>query len=93
MGVLSCIKDVPIYAANETQNDEFSSKDILKAARYAEALSKFIRHADTPVTIGIQGGWGSGKTSLFSIIQADLERRTEDAPLCITVNAWEHSLF
>lgn len=95
MACVSCIKDVPlrVQTGNAGKNDDFDSKDTLKAAKYAEALSKFIKHADTPVTIGIQGGWGSGKTSLFSIIQSYLAKDKADAPLCVSVNAWEHSLF
>lgn len=93
MARLSCIRDVPIhFKKHSDKNQSINEIDTLNAFRYAEALSKFIRNADTLVTIGIQGGWGSGKTSLFSIIQEDLYRG-ENPPLCITVNAWEHSLF
>ena len=95
MPFVSCIKDVPIKLDKDAQDqkENLRNKDTLKAARYASALAKFIKHADTPVTIGIQGGWGSGKTSLFSIIQTYLDQDATDAPICITVNAWEHSLF
>lgn len=80
MATRSCITDAPLNGAG----------DELKAGEYADALANFIRNANTPVTIGIQGGWGSGKTSLFSLLRRRLKAgRT----LCITVNAWEHSLF
>lgn len=85
----SCLRDMPLTP--EPEQD--SEKDTLSASRYGEALSNFIKQAATPVTIGIQGGWGSGKTSLFSIIQADLKKDSQTAPVCIKVNAWEHSLF
>lgn len=95
MAYVSCIKDVPIKIEKDDvdKKSNLQKKDSLRAAKYADALAKFIKHADTPVTIGIQGGWGSGKTSLFSIIQAYLEEDQENAPICVTVNAWEHSLF
>lgn len=56
----SCITDTPLPALAE---------DNLDASEYADALAKFIANADTPVTIGIQGGWGSGKTSLITVLQ------------------------
>ena len=42
--------------------------DKLEIGRHATALSQFIQRADTPITIGIQGEWGSGKTSLLNSI-------------------------
>lgn len=88
MATRSCITDAPLD--ERTGEREQKDDDKLKAGKYADALAKFIRNANTPVTIGIQGGWGSGKTSLFSLLRRRLKAgRT----LCITVNAWEHSLF
>ena len=80
----SCITDSPLLSA---------TADDLKAADYADALANFIVNADTPVTIGIQGGWGSGKTSLITVLQEILESGEKGPILCVTVNAWEHSLF
>ncbi len=80
----SCITDSPLKKLEE---------DRLDAAKYAEALFNFIVNADTPVTIGIQGGWGSGKTSLISLLREMLNEDKDHAALCVFVNAWEHSLF
>ncbi|MDE5833828.1 MAG: hypothetical protein K2H64_12790 [Desulfovibrio sp.] len=56
MAFVSCIKDVPLRLLTEgaAEKDNLKSRDTLNASKYAEALSKFIKHADTPVTIGIQ---------------------------------------
>ena len=78
---ISCISDQPIGI----------SSDALGNNRYALGLLGFIRQADTPVTVGIQGGWGSGKTSLINILQHQLKKQGDT--LCVFVNAWEHSLF
>jgi predicted KAP-like P-loop ATPase len=40
--------------------------DKLGIKGYAEALFQFITDAETPMTIGVQGDWGSGKTSLMN---------------------------
>lgn len=78
----SCISDQPISSALD---------DTLKNNRYAKGLVEFIKIADAPITIGIQGGWGSGKTSLINLLQGELERAGDS--LCINVNAWQQSLF
>ena len=46
--------------------DPSRSADRLGVADYANALSQFIKSTDTPMTIGVQGEWGSGKTSLLN---------------------------
>jgi len=45
---------------------ENQGKDGLKVVGYYNALADFIRHTDTPMTIGVQGNWGSGKTTLMN---------------------------
>ncbi len=37
--------------------------DGLGMNNYADALASFIQSAQTPMTIALQGEWGSGKTS------------------------------
>ena len=82
--IKSCLTDKPLQSEED---------DNLKAAEYANALTHFIENADTPVTIGIQGGWGSGKTSLITVLQHQLDHNPSHKALCVLVNAWEHSLF
>ncbi len=82
--IKSCLTDKPLQPED---------KDTLKASDYADALAQFIKNADTPVTIGIQGGWGSGKTSLITVLQHQLENDPSHRAICVLVNAWEHSLF
>ena len=35
---------------------------------HSKSLIRFIRETSTPITVGIQGEWGSGKTSLINSI-------------------------
>lgn len=71
--------------------------DLLNADRYARGLAAFIRRTGTPITIGIQGGWGSGKTSLMNMLAERLQAKTSGAAevgaIVVDINAWEHSLF
>ena len=79
-------------------NANFDS-DSLNIKPHADALTNFIERCDTPITIGIQGEWGSGKTSLLNLIENNLNGdnpKHEDNKgkfLQIWVNAWEHSLL
>tara|TARA_B100000029_G_C17597938_1_gene964813 strand:- start:66 stop:2195 length:2130 start_codon:yes stop_codon:yes gene_type:complete len=79
-------------------NANFDS-DSLNIKPHADALTNFIQRCDTPITIGIQGEWGSGKTSLLNLIENNLDgnnpQHEENAGkfLQIWVNAWEHSLL
>jgi hypothetical protein len=79
------------------------SEDTLDIGRHAAALTKFIKHTATPMTVGIQGEWGSGKTSLLNQIHDALDEEgkttlTSDGKQKnkykqIWINAWEHSLL
>lgn len=64
--------------------------DLLKVEKYSQALSNFITRSDTPITIGLQGEWGTGKTSLMSLL---LEDFNEKSIACSWVNTWEYSMF
>jgi len=73
-------------------------EDALKISSYKDALVEFVKKTDTPMTIGVQGEWGSGKTSLLNQIWSDLERfNKEDDSIDdfkqIWINSWEHSLL
>lgn len=73
-------------------------QDALNISSYKNALVDFIKRTDTPMTIGVQGEWGSGKTSLLNQIWSDLEKfNQEDDSIDdfkqIWINSWEHSLL
>ena len=78
---LSSITDIPI---------QHKSEDKLKTEKYALALTDFIERADTPLTIGLQGEWGTGKTSMMYMIREILEERKVATSW---VNTWEYSMF
>lgn len=78
---MSSITDKPI---------SFQSEDLLKVEKYSIALSNFIIKSKTPITIGLQGEWGTGKTSLMSLL---LEDFTQKEIATSWVNTWEYSMF
>ncbi|MBK1736199.1 hypothetical protein CKO15_13160 [Halorhodospira abdelmalekii] len=65
--------------------------DFLGIGRHAQALTEFIAVAPTPLTIGIQGEWGSGKTSVLNAIYFELEKPGNIKQ--IWINSWENSLL
>ena len=70
-------------------------EDKLGVQEYADALYQFITDAQTPMTIGVQGDWGSGKTSLMNQMwfKFDDKALTRLKTKQIWVNTWEHSLL
>ena len=72
-------------------------QDSLDLGKYTKALLDFIEKTDTPMTIGVQGEWGSGKTSMLNQIWNGLDKRDIDNEQVkykqIWINAWEHSLL
>lgn len=68
---------------------ERQKDDTFGIERYVNGLSTFILNSDTPMTISIQGDWGSGKTSMMNMIQEKISRDT----YIIWFNTWQFSQF
>jgi formylglycine-generating enzyme required for sulfatase activity len=67
--------------------------DRLDFSHYADVLTEVALTADTPITIGIFGPWGSGKTSLMRLTAEQLvNRRTASHrwARAIWFNAWQY---
>lgn len=75
-------RDIPIKNMKE---------DLFHISTYAKSLCKYIENCSTPMTISIQGEWGSGKTSLMNIIESELCNKVDSADYfdSIWINTWE----
>ena len=51
-------KEIGVITNHKTKDNE---SDKLNIGSYIRALQKFIKNTKTPITIGIQGSWGTGK--------------------------------
>ena len=72
---------------------KYSEADLFGIQKYQNALVKFIRLTNTPITIALQGEWGSGKTSLMNQLRYELCDK-EGAPYFpVWVNTWQYSLM
>ena len=78
----SSIADIPL---SSTTND-FGTE------RYVDGLVKFITNSAAPITIALQGEWGSGKTSLMNRLYNDLCTEGKDF-IGININTWECSML
>ena len=66
-------------------------EDNLDINVHANSLTRFVRLTNTPIIIGIQGEWGSGKTSLINYIYHEFDSLEEYKQ--IWINSWEYSLL
>ena len=57
---------------------------------YVDVLSEFITSCETPMTIAIQGDWGTGKTSMMNMIKESLD---ENIIVPVWFNTWQYSQF
>jgi formylglycine-generating enzyme required for sulfatase activity len=74
------------WADRPTLSDQLGFTD------YRRTLVKVILEADTPITLGIFGTWGSGKTSLMQMLRQDLQPDKTVALPAKTVwfDAWKY---
>ena len=69
--------------------DEAAYKDLFDVQSYVDGLVKFIKNCVTPMTVSIQGDWGSGKTSMMNMIRQELG----ESVFSIWFNTWQYSQF
>lgn len=60
--------------------------------RYVDGLVRFIERSAAPITIALQGEWGSGKTSLMNKLHDKLCGDDKEF-YGVTVNTWEYSML
>jgi hypothetical protein len=72
--------------------DRYTLVDQLGFKDYRNTLVKVILEADTPITVGIFGSWGSGKTSLMKMLSHDVEMSKDGAfrPQTVWFDAWKY---
>lgn len=72
-------------------NDSPSSNDLFDIKAYTNGVSEFIASCNCPMTIAIQGDWGTGKTSMMHRIKE--EDVVKDNCVAVDLNTWEYSQF
>ena len=86
----SSVIDQPVTLSSQ---EKIEDKDKFGISGYEKALTKFIMRADTPLTIALQGEWGSGKTSLMNLLKYHLCEADGAQFYSIWINTWQHSIM
>lgn len=72
--------------------DNETKVDLLNNEAIAATIVKLLRQRpDRPVTIGVHGDWGAGKSSILEMIEAGLDG--DDGILCLKFNGWRFQGF
>ena len=93
------LREAPLsFTSNLGEGDEARKADTLNLLPYGEALSEFIHDCESPMTIGIQGDWGIGRTSLMNMLRGSGDGEQSgllNAATCktISLDSWPYSLF
>jgi len=93
MAIKASLQDIPVQTPERIKGLKGAKEideDTIGILPYAQALATFIEDCDTPMTIGLQGDWGIGKTSLMNLIKGIL---THSDCIKIDFNTWSYSQF
>lgn len=74
---------------------EAKEKDNFGIAPFENGLKRFIENSSTPITIALQGEWGSGKTSLMNLLKENLcdNENQQKSFNAVWLNTWEYALM
>lgn len=81
--------DTPFISENGNKKS-IELFDTIEINNFAECIADFAANCETPMTIGLQGDWGSGKTSLMNMIKCHL---AEGDFYKVDINTWHYSMF
>ncbi len=84
---MSGLKSKPVQGVT----DNPTNQDLFDIQAYTEGVSEFVAFCSTPMTIAIQGDWGTGKTSMMQRIKND--KKVQEECVCVDFNTWEYSQF
>lgn len=72
--------------------DNETKVDLLNNEAIAKTIVKLLRdRPDQPVTVGVHGDWGAGKSSVLEMIEVGFEK--EEEVLCLKFNGWRFQGF
>ena len=70
-------------------SDNETNRDFLNFRCVADTAAEMIVQANgQPLSMGVSGGWGVGKSSMLKLISDSLEERGDDRYLFVEFNAW-----
>lgn len=85
--IKTSVPDKPLLPG---QKDSEDNQDF-GTEQYVLGLVEFIKYSVSPLTIALQGEWGSGKTSLMNRLHYQLCEKGDF--IGININTWEYSML
>lgn len=71
-----------------------AQEDLFNIQNYIDGLSAFIRDCETPMTLAIQGDWGTGKSSIMEMVAAKINAENKRGLYSlVSFNTWQFSQF
>ncbi|MDA2920307.1 KAP family NTPase [Desulfobacterota bacterium AH_259_B03_O07] len=71
--------------------DLYSHEDLLGTIPYVNTLVEIIKNCDTPFTIGLLGGWGTGKSSIIKTLENHFYKDEANKIKVFIYDAWKYS--
>ncbi len=83
------MSDFPESIRNTSVSDQATNNDALGFEPYVIAIAEFLLHEQTqpPLTLSVEGEWGSGKSSFMKMLEEYLR---EKGGRTVWFNAWRH---
>ncbi len=73
--------------------DDETAVDFLNYEAISRTVVKLLKgNQERPLTIGIHGGWGAGKSSILKMIESEIEQ-DDDGLVCLRFNGWAFQGF
>jgi hypothetical protein len=74
-------------------SDNETKIDMLNNLAIAKTVAELIKECDDrPISIGVHGDWGAGKSSILAMVEDELSGQ-KDGIECIRFNGWKHQGF
>jgi predicted KAP-like P-loop ATPase len=81
-------------------SDNEAETDLLHYEAIAKTILRLIEGSgEKPISIGVHGDWGAGKSTVLALIAAEVQKQEEAAdksnprPLCLRFNTWQFQGF
>lgn len=84
---LLVFKDQPLFANSNTEDEA----DAFNHAAFADTILELIKRNEPPLSIGLFGAWGIGKSTIINILFGKIREHESASFKPIYFNAWKYS--